>query len=491
MRSFSFRLAFSAVAVLSFAVRGSAQSTATLTQTVGQRPTIGVLSATPTSGYTAGAPVTFSYILHTAGAPAPTTESVQFLDGTTVIGSQVIGSVAGSNLLPYSQISLANGWSQTGTAANLNPASFAGPDGSANTATLASFPDTTSGTSGIQFSVPGTSYANQPMTFSVWARAAAATTLNLSLSDSQSVSASGSSTCALTTAWQRCVLTYSFPANAGSGFSAAVSVSGTVAQAVSLWGAQVEKASAAGPYVSTIGTARGSSAYGGSVTFPYSMFQAGSHTISVLYGGDNNLLASTSNALALSLTKATPTISLASNPSSAAVYGEPVSLTATLSGTPGNPADLPTGTVQFFDGTTSLGTATVSSGVASLTLTGPTTLPSGSHTITAVFAGSSDFNAVTSSATTLTVTKASNAVAITVASSLNPSTYGDSVVFRVVVTSLAGAAIPTGSVVVSDGATNLGTITLDGTGAGTLTVPLLTAGTHSLVATYSGDGNYN
>ncbi len=292
MRSFSFRLAFSAVAVLSFAVRGSAQSTATLTQTVGQRPTIGVLSATPTSGYTAGAPVTFSYILHTAGAPAPTTESVQFLDGTTVIGSQVIGSVAGSNLLPYSQISLANGWSQTGTAANLDPASVAGPDGSANTATQASFPDTTSGTSGIQFSVPGTSYANQPMTFSVWARAAAATTLNLSLSDSQSVSASGSSTCALTTAWQRCVLTYSFPANAGSGFSAAVSVSGTVAQAVSLWGAQVEKASAAGPYVSTIGTARGSSAYGGSVTFPYSMFQAGSHTISVLYGGDNNLLAS-------------------------------------------------------------------------------------------------------------------------------------------------------------------------------------------------------
>lgn len=71
---------------------------AVLTETVNKRNTIGALTATPTSGLTSEATVTFNYTLHTAGAPAPTSEPVQFLDGITAIGSaQTIGSISASN----------------------------------------------------------------------------------------------------------------------------------------------------------------------------------------------------------------------------------------------------------------------------------------------------------------------------------------------------------------------------------------------------------
>ena len=88
-----------------------AQSTGTITQTVNQRNTIGVLSATPNGTITAGNPIAFTYILNTAGAPAPTTETVQFYDGTTALGTpQTIGLSPATNLLPYSQVNTGQGW---------------------------------------------------------------------------------------------------------------------------------------------------------------------------------------------------------------------------------------------------------------------------------------------------------------------------------------------------------------------------------------------
>ena len=73
-----------------------------------------------------------------------------------------------------------------------------------------------------------------------------------------------------------------------------------------------------------------------------------------------------------------------------------VTLTATVSG-----ASVPAGSVSFMDGTTQLGTATLSNtGTATLTIS---TLSVGSHSITAVYAGSVDFAGSTSSAITETV----------------------------------------------------------------------------------------
>jgi Bacterial Ig-like domain (group 3) len=223
---------------------------------------------------------------------------------------------------------------------------------------------------------------------------------------------------------------------------------------VNLWGAQVEQASAAGPFVSTIGTARASGGQGGTVTFPYSLLLEGTHPITVAYAGDANFVASTSNTLILNFGKATPGIVLSSNPATSSNYGQSVTLTAQLSGSSTDPANIPTGSVQFIDGGVSLGAGTIGTdGSASVTLTA---LPAGTHPITAVYGGDAEFNSATSTA---------------LASQLG--------------------ATPTGTVTVMDGTTSLGTASPDSTGTGTLTVPLFTAGTHTLTVSYSGDGNYN
>jgi hypothetical protein len=85
---------------------------------------------------------------------------------------------------------------------------------------------------------------------------------------------------------------------------------------------------------------------------------------------------------------------------------------------------------------------------------------------------------------TQTVNKA--ATIVTVASSANPSTVGQSVTFSVQVSPSAA----TGTVQVLDGSTAIGTITLSG-GAGALSTSALAAGSHSVTAVYSGDASYS
>jgi hypothetical protein len=70
-----------------------------------------------------------------------------------------------------------------------------------------------------------------------------------------------------------------------------------------------------------------------------------------------------------------------------------------------------------------------------------------------------------------------------VVSSLNPSTFGQSVTFTATV---SGGTSPTGTVQFFDGATSLGTVALAGSTAA-LSTSALAVGTHPITATYSGD----
>ena len=73
----------------------------------------------------------------------------------------------------------------------------------------------------------------------------------------------------------------------------------------------------------------------------------------------------------------------------------------------------------------------------------------------------------------------------TLASSLNPSTYGSSVTF----TSTVSPRAASGTVTFKDGATTLGTGTLSG-GVATFAISSLSVGSHSLTSEYGGDGSY-
>jgi hypothetical protein len=101
----------------------------------------------------------------------------------------------------------------------------------------------------------------------------------------------------------------------------------------------------------------------------------GSNTASLLFSNGNS--------------KLTVTIGLTSslNPSG---LGQPVTFRAAISS---NSGGMPTGTVQFLDGSTLLGTSPLNGGSAVLTIS---TLAMGTHTITAAYSGDAEFNPRTS-----------------------------------------------------------------------------------------------
>jgi hypothetical protein len=208
----------------------------------------------------------------------------------------------------------------------------------------------------------------------------------------------------------------------------------------------------------------------------------GADSLTAQYQGDTNYLGSTSTAVTQTVLQGTTTtVASAPNPT---VFGETVALTANVSANTAGVAT-PTGTVQFFSGSTSLGIVVLSSGVATLDTTA---LATGSDSITAQYAGNSTYAASTSAAITHTTNQASTTTALT--ASPSPSVLGQSVTLTATITPVSpGSGTPTGTVQFFNGTTSLGTATLSG-GVATLATTALTVGTDSLTAQYQGDTNF-
>ena len=213
----------------------------------------------------------------------------------------------------------------------------------------------------------------------------------------------------------------------------------------------------------------------GQATLSTSTLTGGSHSITASYGGDGSNAGSTSSAITQQVNQASTTTSVGTS-GSPSTFGNSVTFTATVVGAGA------TGTVTFKDGATTLGTGTLSAGTATFS-TSTLSVAGSPHSITAVYGGDSNFTGSTSSAIAQNVNQASNTV--TLGSSLNPSTFGQSVTFTATVTG-SGA---TGTVTFKDGATTLGTGTLSG-GTATFSTSTLSVATHSITAVYGGDSNF-
>ena len=133
-------------------------------------------------------------------------------------------------------------------------------------------------------------------------------------------------------------------------------------------------------------------------TFTTTALPVGTSSITATYGGDSNYAASTSPAVTVTITQSTTTTAVSFSPASP-VLGQDVTLTATITPASTGPAS-PTGTVEFFDGSTLLGSGTVSSDAATLTTTA---LSLGTNSITATYEGDSNYDGSTSPAVTVTV----------------------------------------------------------------------------------------
>ena len=177
----------------------------------------------------------------------------------------------------------------------------------------------------------------------------------------------------------------------------------------------------------------------GVASFSTSALTVGNHSISANYSGDTNFTASSSGVG--ELIQATTSTALSPSPTTTKL-GESVSFTATVTSGSGTPA----GTVTFKDGATALGSGALNgSGVATFTTSA---LAVGTYSITAEYAGAGNFIASTSSASSYTVGRSDSAT--TLASSLNPSTFGQPVSFTAKVTPLTGRISPTGNVTFTD-----------------------------------------
>src|SRR5262249_15373847 len=222
----------------------------------------------------------------------------------------------------------------------------------------------------------------------------------------------------------------------------------------------------------------------GTATLTTSSLSVGNHVMSASYAGDSNFNGSTSPAITqtVSADASSTTVMSSLNPSS---VGQAVIFNAMVSAfTPGS--GMPTGTVSFLDGSSTLGTANLNAGSASFTTS---SLPGGSHTITAFYGGDTNFSSSTSPLITQTVTRFNSAT--TVMSSLNPSTFGQAVTFTATVSAATqGSGTPTGTVTFLDGTTTLGAATLNA-GSASFTTSMLTGGSHNITASYAGDSNFN
>ncbi|MER6334871.1 Ig-like domain repeat protein, partial [Streptomyces sp. NPDC001034] len=222
---------------------------------------------------------------------------------------------------------------------------------------------------------------------------------------------------------------------------------------------------------------------GGTATFTTSALGVGSHSLTAVYSGDTDFTGSTSPVDVQTVTQAATTTGLTSAPDPS-VFGEAKTLTATVTAVPPG-SGTPTGTVDFFDGATLLGTGTLVGGTATLTTSA---LAVGSHSLTAVYSGDTDFTGSTSPVDVQTVTQAATTTGLT--SAPDPSVFGEAKTLTATVTAVPpGAGTPTGTVDFFDGATLLGTGTLAG-GTATFTTSALAVGSHSLTAVYSGDAEF-
>ncbi len=220
---------------------------------------------------------------------------------------------------------------------------------------------------------------------------------------------------------------------------------------------------------------------GNSASATINSLSAGTHSLTAVYSGNTNISGSASGAIAQLVTKATTTTAVASSASSIIVNGK-ITFTATVTGQFGG---IPTGTVTFKAGTTTLGAAALSNGSAAFSTAFTTTA---TRSITAVYSGDSNYTASTSAALSQgVVSKYSTATVVKTSGS--PSYVEQLVTFTATVSSSQGAPPDGESVTFRDGTAVLGTGTTSG-GVASFSASSLSVAIHSITTVYAGDSTF-
>jgi hypothetical protein len=208
-------------------------------------------------------------------------------------------------------------------------------------------------------------------------------------------------------------------------------------------------------------------------------FVAGTHMLTAAYSGDSTHQGSISNGVPILVVPDITTLSLSSSANPVG-YGSNVMFTVAAQGDHA----IPSGQVQFLDGTSLIATATLSpAGTATVA---ESALKLGTHPITARYAATQNFGAASTVLNQIIQTSAGMATLTMLASNLNPATEGQSITFTANAVTVGQSLVPTGTVTFLDGSTVLGTASLNSSGLATLSTSSLESGNHSISASYAG-----
>jgi hypothetical protein len=211
------------------------------------------------------------------------------------------------------------------------------------------------------------------------------------------------------------------------------------------------------------------------------VLSVGAHTLSVKFTPTDTTDYSTATAdVTLVVNLATPTLTLVASNNSPTL-GTAITLTATPIGGGGS---APTGSVTFYSGATSLGKATLTSGVATLATSAFTVGP---QSISAVYAGNTEYTGATSNTVVVTVGPASPVLTLTGSTGSGP--LGTKFTFTAELSSTVKSTTATGTVTFFVDGISLSLVAVASNKA-TYSISTLAAGSHNITATYSGDANY-
>lgn len=212
-----------------------------------------------------------------------------------------------------------------------------------------------------------------------------------------------------------------------------------------------------------------------------------SATITASFAGNASMEAASATA-PFTVTRAATTTTVAASPSTVTI-GDPVTFTA---GVTAPTITLPTGTVQFVvDGANFGAAVALSGGTATSPALASSTIGLGNHTVQAIYNGDADYSTSTSSAVTFRVRNPLLPTTTTEVATPSTAVAGQTVTLSADVSAGSGTDPVTGTVAFSDGTQLLGEIAVDGSGHASLDTDALAVGSHTIVATYSGDDVYN
>ncbi len=222
----------------------------------------------------------------------------------------------------------------------------------------------------------------------------------------------------------------------------------------------------------------------GKATYSTSSLPVGSNSITVVYSSDGHYVGGTSTAITQSVSQAATKTTVKSSGSPSA-FGQSVTFTATVTVKSPGSGTL-TGTVLFYDGSNVIGSGPLNGSDQATYST--SSLAVGTHSITAVYQGATDFGTSTSSAISQKVNKAATTSSV---GGPSDSPVNTQVTFTATVVPTAPSGVaPTGTVTFYSGSTALGTVPINSQGQATLPTTFKKAGTYKITVKYSGDANF-